>query len=150
MILELEDGSDVIKLTGEPCPGDYKCHGCTQWCDRCGDVGHVCDYVDCDVHKRIPELRDEYIDALNALEAINRAAKEIRREFEDAEEAYRGASKSQTRCMVPRSFRDHNFARTETSGIAECVRCGQKWRRGDEKETLKSCNEAVISAVMES
>ena len=34
----------------DECPGDGKCHGCLGWCDRCGDVGKVCNYPDCDQH----------------------------------------------------------------------------------------------------
>ncbi len=27
----------------DECPGEGLCHGCLQWCSRCGDVKHVCD-----------------------------------------------------------------------------------------------------------
>lgn len=37
------------------CEGDGNCHGCLCWCDRCGDVGQVCDVVErggrCDAHQ---------------------------------------------------------------------------------------------------
>lgn len=32
------------------CPGAGACHGPMVWCDRCGNVGGVCDFPGCDVH----------------------------------------------------------------------------------------------------
>lgn len=42
--------SSAVDLDAEPCPGAGRCHGCLGWCDRCGDVGEVCDYPECDHH----------------------------------------------------------------------------------------------------
>jgi len=39
-----------VSVADDECPGEGKCHGCLGWCDRCGDVGEVCNYPDCDQH----------------------------------------------------------------------------------------------------
>jgi hypothetical protein len=50
---------DEIVLDDPGCPGKDKCHGCMQWCDKCGDVDFTCDFPDCDVHQRLSELEKE-------------------------------------------------------------------------------------------
>lgn len=35
----------------DDCPGEGRCHGCTKWCNRCGDVDQVCDCKECDQHR---------------------------------------------------------------------------------------------------
>lgn len=50
VLVELVD-LEQIKLD---CPGAGRCHGPQNWCDRCGDVAHVCDdEINCAVHPRI-------------------------------------------------------------------------------------------------
>jgi len=37
----------------DECPGKGRCHGCMDWCDRCGnDARKVCDFAECDIHKK--------------------------------------------------------------------------------------------------
>lgn len=45
-----------MKLEESECPGEGRCHGCMVWCDLCGNVGHTCDYPECDHHRRLEEL----------------------------------------------------------------------------------------------
>lgn len=41
------------------CPGVGTCHGCLDWCPICGEaVRSTCDFPECDVHIRIPELEE--------------------------------------------------------------------------------------------
>jgi hypothetical protein len=44
-------GSDPVGHDDE-CPGEGKCHGSMNWCERCGDVVKVCDDVNCDLHRQ--------------------------------------------------------------------------------------------------
>lgn len=48
---------------GEECTGQGTCHGCLGWCSICGTVSHVCDFPECDWHRR-PEDVQRDLDAL--------------------------------------------------------------------------------------
>jgi coenzyme F420-reducing hydrogenase gamma subunit len=39
------------QLVYADCPGEGHCHGCASWCDRCGDVGTMCEGPSCDRHR---------------------------------------------------------------------------------------------------
>ncbi len=49
----------IVGELEKSCPGPEGCHGCQNWCPKCGSVGHVCDDPGCDAHRRDTDvLRD--------------------------------------------------------------------------------------------
>jgi len=63
------------------CPGRFKCHGCSGWCDVCGDVDLICDDPKCDAHDRGSERE--------------KAWREASLRLSDAEYAYLAAKKEE-------------------------------------------------------
>jgi len=90
------------------CPGRFKCHGPSGWCDECGDVDLICDDSRCDVHKRGGERFDELQEAEARLLSAKTAFEHATKEHEAARRAYERwqtgnpvmVIKVRTRCVI--------------------------------------------------
>ena len=135
----------------ETCPGKYKCHGCMQWCDVCGDVDQICDDPHCDTHKRWNEIEQEYASASARLSQAKTEMKYLEKEFAEAHEALYILN-SRDRCVVPREFIDHEFDTHTTNFYFRCRKCGQYWDKREpfSGSKLNPCHLAIVDSVQNS
>ena len=71
------------------CPGRFKCHGPSGWCDACGDVDLVCDDPKCDAHSRGEERRKRMETARAAMETAEREFDRCKKQYYETAADYR-------------------------------------------------------------